>query len=315
VRASDAEPAPAWAHPGGGRRPASRRGRSIRARGLVGPLFVLPSGVMVAVLFAVPLVLTVYMSLSDWSLFGQHRFIGLDNYERMVEDTAFRRALGFTSVFTLLATALTCALGLALSLLVRSSRPGVRFFRTAYFLPVVIGMATASFLWIWLYNGQVGPLQPILAFLGLTDGDTVFLGTRSGALWSVTAMTVWKSAGFAMLVFLVGLQGIPAELEDAARVDGARRHELLRYITLPLLKPTFALVLVLLTTQNFLAFEQFFLMTRGGPQNTTITAVYSVYSAGFVRFQLGYAAALAVVLLVVLVSINAVQLRLVRGER
>jgi multiple sugar transport system permease protein len=296
-------------------RPQRRRALLRRSRRLAGPLFVLPSGALVAALFALPLALTVYMSLSEWSLFGQHRFIGLDNYDRMLGDAAFRRALGFTALFTVLATAITCALGLALALLMRSTRRGVKLFRTAYFLPVVIGLATASFLWIWLYDPQVGPLNPILDLLGLGSGDTVFLGTRAGALWSVAAMTVWKSAGFAMLVFLVGLQGIPTELEDAARVDGARRLQLLRHITIPLLKPTFALVLVLLTTQNFLAFDQFFLMTRGGPENSTITAVYAVYSAGFVRFQLGYAAALAVVLLVVLVAINAVQLRLMRGAR
>jgi multiple sugar transport system permease protein len=276
---------------------------------------VLPSGVAILVLFAVPLVLTIYMSLSDWSLFGQHRLIGLDNYDRMLHDRGFRSALGFTALFTVLATTLTCAVGLLLALLLRSNRRGVRFFRTAYFLPVVIGMATASFLWIWIYNPQVGPLNPILDALGLGDGDTVFLGSKNGALWSVIAMTVWKSAGFAMLVFLVGLQGIPADLEDAARMDGARRHQVLRYITLPLLKPTFALVVVLLTTQNFLVFEQFFLMTRGGPQNSTVTAVHSVYSAGFVRFQLGYAAALSVALLIVLVAINAVQMRLLREDR
>jgi multiple sugar transport system permease protein len=276
---------------------------------------VLPSGILVALLFALPLVLTVYMSLSDWSLFGQHRFIGLDNYDRLLEDAAFHRALGFTALFTLIATAISCLIGLGLALLVRLSRPGTKLFRTAYFLPVVIGMATASFLWIWLYNPEVGALNPILDALGLGDGDTVFLGSRSGALWSVTAMTVWKSAGFAMLVFLVGLQAIAPELEDAARVDGARRHQVLRHITVPLLRPTFALVLVLLTTQNFLAFDQFFLMTRGGPENSTITAVYSVYNAGFVRFQLGYAAALAVALLIVLVAVNAVQMRLLQEDR
>lgn len=289
-------------------RPAGRR----RALRLAGPLFISPSLAIVAVLFALPLLLTAWMSLHDWSLFGQRTFVGIDNYDRMLHDATFLAAIRFTVLFTLITTAATCALGLGLALLVRTSRRGVALFRTSYFLPVVIGLATASFLWIWLYNPQVGPLDPILRALGLADGPVIFLGSQASSLASVAAMTVWKSAGFAMLIFLVGLHGIPRELYEAARVDGARRWPLLRYITLPLLRPTIALVLVLLTTQNFLAFEQFFLMTRGS--NSTITAVSWVYNNGFVNFRLGYAAALALALLVVLVVVNVVQLRFVRRD-
>jgi multiple sugar transport system permease protein len=233
----------------------------------------------------------------------------------MADDSTFRSALVFTLLFALLATAGTTVVGLALALLVRNSRRGISFFRTSYFLPVVIGFATASFLWVWLFNDQVGPLDAMLRAVGVVSGPVGFLSGPTSALFSIVGMTVWKSAGFAMLVFLVGLQAIPEELYEAARIDGAGRWSLLRYITMPLLRPALALVLVLMLTQNFLAFDQFLIMTRGGPSNSTITAVYWIYNNAFVKFDLGYAAAIAIVLLVALVAINYVQLRAVREEQ
>lgn len=289
-------------------RPARRRGA-----GLEGLVFVTPTLLLVGALFLAPLVMTVVMSFFDWPLFGPIEFSGAANYRRMLHDPVVARSLLFTTGFTVATTVLTMAVGFGLALLVSSGRRGVALFRTAFFIPVVVGMAAACFLWIWLLNPDVGLVPRALAAAG-GGAPPALLSSTGSALASIVVMTIWKSAGFAMLVFLIGLQSIPGELYEAAAIDGAGALRRLWSITLPLLRPTTALVLVLQVTQNFLAFDQFFLMTKGGPANSTITVTYWVYSKAFVNFQLGYGAALAMVLLVVLVAINAVQLGVIRRD-
>jgi len=273
-----------------------------------GVLFTTPAIVLLVAFFVVPLVLTVVMSLFNWPLFGTRSFGGADNYLRMLADPAWRQALGFTAMFTVATTAGTILLGLALALLLATPRPGTAFFRTVYFLPVVVGMAAACFIWIFLLNGQAGPTAWLAPLFG--GQAPLLLDSQAGAFGSIVVMTIWKSTGFAMLLFMLGLQAIPSEIHEASAIDGANYRRRLRYVTLPLLRPTFAIVLVLQVTQNFLAFDQFFLLTKGGPSNSTITAVYWVYNKAFVNFQLGYGATLALVILVLLVIINVIQLRI-----
>ena len=289
---------------------AGARRRTRTGRG--GLLFISPALVLIGVLFIGPLVLTAVMSFFDWPLFGSIEFSGIDNYSRALNDPTLRTALGFTTTFAILTTGVTMLVGFSLAHLVSTKRAAVGVFRTGFFIPVVIGMAAASFLWIWMLNPDVGPIPHLLDLLG-ADGPPALLASHRSALVTIVIMTVWKSAGFAMLLFLIGLQAIPVELYEAAGIDGAGRWRKLWSVTLPLLRPTTALVLILQFTQNFLAFDQFFLMTKGGPANSTITATYWVYSKAFVNFQLGYGAALAMAVLVVLVAINAFQLRVMRG--
>lgn len=292
--------------PGGKRRPRPAVGRMERRRRLAGFLFTLPSLLFILGLFMVPLAMTLWMSLNDWPLLGQPEFSGAENYRNMLQDTRFWAALWFTTKFTVISTVLTFGIGFGLALVVRSRILGAKLLRTAYFLPVVIGWAVASFIWVWLFNGQVGVINPLLDALGMNGGIN-WLADPNSALVAIVIMTVWKVAGFAMLVFLVGLQAVPEELYDAAKVDGAGRFASLRYITVPLLRPTFVLVLVFLVTSFYLGFDQFFIMTRGGPNNSTITVVYWIFNNAFSRFELGYGAALAVVLLVLLLAINGLQ--------
>lgn len=301
-----AQGGPPGGPPGGGRRTRPAVGRMERRRRLAGFLFTLPSLLFILGLFMVPLAMTLWMSLNDWPLLGQPEFSGTENYRNMLQDTRFWAALWFTTKFTVVSTVLTFGIGFGLALVVRSRVLGARLLRTAYFLPVVIGWAVASFIWVWLFNGQVGAINPLLDALGM-DGGINWLANPNSALAAIVIMTVWKVAGFAMLVFLVGLQAVPEELYDAAKVDGAGRFASLRYITVPLLRPTFVLVLVFLVTSFYLGFDQFFIMTRGGPNNSTITVVYWIFNNAFSRFELGYGAALAVVLLVLLLAINGLQ--------
>src|SRR3954447_156218 len=295
-------------------RPRRRQRLTLRGRRqVVGAAMAAPAVAMITVFFLVPLALTFYMSLNRWSLLGAHTWIGFDNYTRAFSDANFRDAFVFTLEYTAVITPVLFVLGLGLALLVRRPRRGARVFQSVYFLPVVIGFASSSFLWLYMGQPGVGPLFDLFRRLGLTSSDTNWFANEGSALLVVVASITWKVVGMQMLLLLAGLQSIPLEVEEAARIDGAGRWQSFRYITLPLLRPTLALVLVFSVAGSLLAFDQFYIMTNGGPNNETITAVYQIYRVSFVQFQLGYGAALSVLLMVVLAAVSAVQLLLLRN--
>lgn len=302
--AEPADPAP-------GRAPRRRRVSSRRA--LLGLAMASPALVLITVFFLVPLVLTFWMSLHNWPLLGRARFVGLDNYTRAVGDELFLRSLQFTLLYTAVITPVLLVLGLVLALLVRRPGRGARFFQSVYFMPVCIGLASGSFLWLYLGQSQIGPLFDLLRRLGVVDADDNLFAGRATALSLVIAMVTWKVVGLQMLLLLSGLQSIPDEVVEAARIDGAGRRQIFRYVTLPLLRPTLALVLVFSVAGSLLAFDQFFIMTGGGPSNSTITAVYQIYRISFNSFRLGYGAALSVLLMVVLAAVSAAQMLLLRN--
>ena len=290
----------------------ARRSATARRQQGIGLLFVLPSVAFVGLFFIIPLVMTAWMSLTDWPLLGSPHFIGLGNYRTLTSDSTFWQSLGFTAKYTVVVTPAIFLVAFGLALLVRQKVPGVGLFRTAYFLPVVIGLGTASLLWVWMFNDQVGVFDGILQGLGLIKEPVEFLADPISALIAIVVMITWKTAGFTMLLLVVGMQAIPEEFYEAAKVDGAGRWARLRYITLPLLRRTFALALVISVIGSFLAFDQFYIMTHGGPQNQTITAVYWIYNNAFTYFKMGYGAALSIVLLIILIAISVVQLYLLR---
>jgi len=294
------------------RRPASRRGARKRGGQTLGLLFVLPCVAFVGLFFLAPLLLTGWMSLHNWPLLGTPRFIGLDNYRALATDGMFWGSLAFTTKYTLVVTPVIFVVAFGLALLVRQRVPGVGLFRTAYFLPAVVGFGTASLLWVWMFNDQVGVFDGILQGLGLIHEPIEWLANPTGSLIAVAAMVVWKTAGLTMLLLLVGMQAIPDDLYAAAGIDGAGQLARLRYITLPLLRRTFALALTLSVIGSYLAFDQFYIVTQGGPEDSTITVVYWIFTNAFTYFKLGYGAALSLALLVILVAISVVQLYLLR---
>lgn len=286
-------------------------GRQVRRVGL---LWSAPALLLVAVFFIAPVALMVVMSLFQWPLLGDPRFIGLDNYQRALTDPGFVQPVTFTVLYTVLIVPALFLVGLGLAHLVRGERRGTGLFRTLFFIPVVIGFASASYLWLWLADSRVGPLPALLRTLGLGEFRTPWANSVTGALVVVCVMILWKVAGYTMLLFMMGLQAIPVEVMEAARVDGAGRWRTFVSITLPLLRRTIALVFVLTTAGSLLAFDQFYIMTQGGPAKSTITVVYEIYRESFMRFQLGYGAALSVLLALVLIGISAVQLKIVGSE-
>lgn len=297
-----------------GKRAKPRHGSRVSRRPLTGMLFVAPTAVIVIILFLVPLAILFYMSFTDWPLLGTPSFNGIQNYVDIPSDDTFLGAIKFTLLYTAITTIVVFLVSFVLVAVSNAARRGAKLYRTAFFLPYVVGTAAASLLWFVNYNDQVGVYNRILQALHLTDGPVGFLDTPAKATFSVILMVVWKFIGFQVVVLLVGLQSIPSELYEAAAVDGASVVQRLRYITVPLLRPTLALLLILSITGSLLSFDQFVVLTAGGPDNATITMVYALYKTAFTSFDLGSAAALSVVLLAALILLNVIQLRLLRSK-
>jgi multiple sugar transport system permease protein len=292
----------------------AKRRRRLNDAG-TGVVLSVPLAAAVGALFVVPLGLAGWMSLNDWPLLGEPTFAGVDNYSAIVEDPLFLDAVWFTLKYTAVTTAVLLGISLGLALLVQHPRRGTGLLRTAFFLPAVVGLAAASLLWYVLYSNEVGPLSGLLRTLGIGDGYIDWLGTSDNALWSTILMITWRFAGFYMLIFLTGLHAIPADLYEAATVDGAGWWRTFRSVTVPLMRPTFALALVLCVTGSLLAFEQFVLLTNGGPSNSTVTVVMTIYRQAFTLLDLGVAAAMSIIVLAALVVGNVLQLSVLRkGE-
>ncbi|MFI6698921.1 carbohydrate ABC transporter permease [Streptomyces sp. NPDC050509] len=298
------------ARPAGRVRPTRATAPRWRSRPVKGLVYAAPTAVFVAVLFLLPLLLVGRMSLSDWPLLAGARGLNTpENYTDAIDSALFWPAVRFTLVYTVIVTVVLLGLALLLALLVQESRPGAGFFRTVYFLPSVLGLASASLLFWGLYSPTTGPLGRVPERLGLADDPVSFLATPTSALLSTVFLIVWKFAGFYMLILLVGLQRIPQEVFEAARMDGAGRGQIFRGITLPLLRPSLALTLLLCVTGSLLAFDQFFILTKGGPDNSTVTVVQLIYREAFQRLNLGTAAALSIIVLAVLLLLNVLQFR------
>ncbi|CAM5761919.1 sugar ABC transporter permease [Labrys miyagiensis] len=290
-----------------------RRASYLKLGQLAGLLYVAPAVALVLVFFIVPLGMTAWMSLHNWPLMGVPRFIGLANYFAIENDSRFWGALGFTFYYTMIVTIAIFAVAFPLALFIERPRAGVGLYRTAFFMPVVVGFASASLLWSWLLNVDAGLFSPAAYALGLTEKKVNLLATFQPAFWSIIAMVVWKVAGFTMIILMSGLQSIPGELHEAAKIDGANPIARFCHITLPLMRRSLALALILSVSGSILAFDQFYIILRGGPSNQTLTAVYWIFNQSFVSFKLGYGAALSMVLLVILVVLSLVQLRVLRN--
>jgi len=294
---------------------ASRRPRIARGwRQLTGLLFVIPALLFVTVFFFVPLVMAGWVSLHDWPLFGAQHYIGVENYRTMFADEQFWRSFWFTTRYAVFVTPLIFLLGFALALLVNRDVRGVGFFRTVYFLPSVVGFGAACLLWFFMANDQFGVINTSLRRLGIIDGSLLWLSKYETAMILILALVVWKTAGGTMLLLLIGMQAIPEDLYHAAMVDGAGRWQRLRSITLPLLKRTFALALVLSITGSYLAFDQFYILTRGGPRNQTTSLVQLITNQAFSAFDVGYATTISIALMVLLILLSSVQLFLLRDS-
>lgn len=281
----------------------------------IGWLFVLPAVLLVTVFFLSPLLMAAWMSLHNWPLFGETKWTGLENYRNLLSDRQFIRALLFTGEYTVLVTITIFAVAFPLALFLDSRKRFVNFFRTCYFLPSVVGFATACLLWVWLYNPDLGLFSVLLQRLGLAAKPVQFVQNYHYALLSILVMVTWRASGFTMLLLLTGIQSIPHDIQEAAKIDGAGGWQRFRLVTLPLMRRTLLLSLIMSITGSILAFDQFYIITLGGPRNQTLTAVYQIYRTSFMSFKLGYGSAMSIVLMIILVTFTMVQFLVLRERK
>jgi multiple sugar transport system permease protein len=282
-----------------------------RRQALLAYAFLAPSLIIFLVFRHGPALASFVLGFFEWSLVDRPRFVGGANYAALWNDTVFWRALGNTALYTVMVVPVDIALALLTAVALNRKLRGISLFRLAYFVPVVTATAIVAIVWKWLYLPN-GLINGALASVGLAG--TNWLSSPTWALPAVAVMAVWKHFGFNMLILLAGLQNIPAELEEAARIDGATRWAVFWRITLPLLRPVLVLSTILTTIGSFQVFDAAYVMTGGGPFYATTTLVYYVYQHAFDRYQMGYAAAVAFVLFLIILAASIVQRRVMKGD-
>jgi multiple sugar transport system permease protein len=276
---------------------------------IAGYLFVAPSLLHFLVFTVYLMVSSLVISTWTWDLLTPHKEVGLHNYHTLLfDDPIFRTAFKNTLVLSVLTVVPGMILGLLLALMVNTRLRGISIFRAAYFLPVVVPVVATAIIFRWIYNADFGVLNWLLGLIGVPPQD--WLGSSSTALISIAVMSVWQSLGWNMTFFLVGLQSIPEQLYEAARIDGAGGWMQFRHITWPLLTPMTFFILVTSTIGTLQAnFDSVYLMTQGGPGYSTYTNAFYLYSQAFRYFHYGYAAAYAWVLFAFIAVVTFLQFR------
>lgn len=279
-----------------------------------GYVFVAPGLGGLAIFFLFPLIFAFVMSMMTISLVNPDdaTWAGFNNYRDIFTDATFTRSLRNTIIYALIQTPLQTLLGLSLALLIKRKVRGIGLFRTMYYMPVVISMVVASVIWRIAYAPEGGLINAMLNFVGIPSQP--FLTSTVQALPAIAGMLAWKWVGFSMIIFLAGLQNIPEDLYEAARLDGASRWRQFLNVTLPLLKRTMLFVVVVNTINSFKLFTPIMLITQGGPNDSTTVLVYYIYKEAFQYFNLGTASAGAVILFGLILTVLIVQFRLFRSD-
>lgn len=282
--------------------------RTRRRRLLTAYAFMLPSLAVMALFMFYPLIRAAWLSLTNYSFFGTSQFIGLGNYTKLVHDAQFWNDLGNTAYYAAVTTPVSIILALGLALLLnRRGLPGRGILRAAIFLPAVVSLAVAAIPFRLMFTPSIGLVTYWLGALGIHATD--WLNSSTLAMPAVIIVGIWKDVGFYMVIYLAGLQTIPREFYEAARIDGASTWQRFRRITLPLLNNTTMFVTIIALIASFQAFDQIYVMTQGGPAFSTETLVMLIYRQGFQNFSMGYASAIGYVLVLIILLFSLLQMR------
>jgi len=284
-----------------------------------GWLFVAPALALIGVFFVGPVVASLLLSFTDFDIYaigdlGTARAVGLQNYSRILSDREFWTALRNTFTFVVVGGPLSVMVSLGAALLVNVRL--ARFkgaFRVIFFTPVVTTLVAVAIVWRYLYHPRYGLIDQGLARLGLAPVD--WLGDPHWAMPAIILFSVWKNFGYNMLIFVAGLQNIPEELYEASKIDGAGAWARFRHVTVPALGPTFLFVGIITMIGQFQLFAEPYVMTQGGPVRSTVSIILLMYEQGFRWWRMGYAAAVAFILLLIVLAGTMLQLRLQRGEQ
>ena len=273
-------------------------------------LYLMPVIVLFVVFWLYPTAMLLYDGFFRWDGISTRKFVGLNNYIDLFKDAEFRMTIKNTLVFILGTVPTGIALGLGLALLLQKKLVGSGIFRTIFFCPVVTSYVAAGLVWVWLLNADYGIVNMFLSRLKFEK--VPWLISENTAMLAVITMTVWKDAGYSMVLFLGGLNNIDPSYYEAARIDGANRWQIFWGVTWPLLMPTTIFVLATRMIFTFRTFEQVYAMTHGGPAGATTVFVYYIYEKAFQNFELGYASAAAVVFLAMVLVLTGLQFKLVK---
>lgn len=279
-------------------------------------LFLAPALLVLGVFFLLPVIAALALSLTDYDLYAladirNLRFVALGNYWALLQRPLFWSALGHTVYFVAVGVPLSMAASLGVALLLNSPLARAKpFFRTALFAPVVTTVVAVAVIWRYLFNTKYGMANFVLGHLGIHPID--WLGDPHWAMPTIIAFAVWKNFGYNMIIFLAGLQAIPLDLYEAARIDGASPWQQFRHITLPMLAPTMLMVAILTVSGYFQLFAEPYVMTEGGPLQSTTSVLYLMYEEGFKWWNLGSASAVAFLLFIIMFAVTALMLRFSR---
>ena len=292
--------------------PASNLSARKRNERISAYVFIVPAVALLIAFLVVPMVYTVYYSVFRYQVMRPDNitFVGLKNYLELFQDSDFWQSLRNTLYFTVVVVPTQTVLALALALLVSKRFRGVSVFRTMYFSPQLTSMVVISVLWIVLYNSNpnTGLINSLLVNLGMQPVN--FLTNPKTAMNAIIFMSAWQGAGYQMMIFLAGLQGIHSEQYEAASIDGASRVQQFLYVTLPNLRGTIKYVIMITMIQAMKLFTQPYVMTQGGPENKTRTMVYYIYTQGFQKGNFGYACSVAAVFFVIVVTMSLIMQRI-----
>jgi multiple sugar transport system permease protein len=269
-------------------------------------LFIAPNALSFLAFTLFSWMFLIYLSFQNWNLVGAREYAGLGNYQRMIRDPVLRRAIVNTFQYVLLFVLPASAVSLGLAVLVNRRMPGMNVFRACYYLPVVTSIAVIALIWKFIFMPQKeGIANYFLSMVGISPKEWLLDTTL--AMPSITVMQIWTTMGYYMVLWLAGLQSVPEELHEAARIDGAGRWQSFRYVTLPLLKPTAIFIVMIAMIGAFQVFGPQYMLTGGGPLRSTTTMVYYIWEQAFMRYRMGYAASISLLLFVLILIVSLIQ--------
>ncbi|SYX81674.1 carbohydrate ABC transporter permease [Paenibacillus alvei] len=273
-------------------------------------LFMTPGLILLALFVFWPIIYSVPLALTNYSVIGKTEFVGLDNFVKALQDKSFITSL-LNSLLYVIVVPFIQIISILMAILVNSNVKGIKLFRTAYYIPVVTSMVAVALIWGWLLN-QNGVINYVLSNVGLMKEPITWLSNKDTALWTLMFITMWKGLGYYMMIYLAGLQSIPKDLTEAAMIDGASRAQTIRKITIPLLKPYVFFCTLISLMAAIRVFDEVFILTMGGPGDATLTSSLYIYQQGFQQFNFGYSSALG---LIVSVMIGALSIVIFRFNR
>ena len=279
---------------------------------IIGYLLILPAVLLVLIFLVYPFLNSFYMSFHKWPVFGDAKFVGLKNYIKVWKDDQFWNSLYFTFLYTITVTPMLFAIAIPTALLCNVKARGSTFFRSVYFFPVVLSFAVSAYVWIWLYNESNGIFTYALRHVGLMSEDYNIWIERNSSLLAVNIQITWKFFGISMIILLAGLQSVNDDFYEASKLMGASRIQTIWNITLPLIKTSIVLSLILSIAGSMQVYEPFLLMTQGGPANSTKTLVMHIVSTGLKYYKLGPSAVMGTVLMILLLILTSLQLLIFR---